>query len=454
MNSQHLQTTFPVLKGDVAIIGMSCIFPGAPDLDTFWQNIISKVDAITDVPADRWDPEIFFDPDSTSNDRVYCKRGGFLGELAQFNPLDYGIMPVAVDGGDPSQFLVLKVAYQALDDAGYLNRAVNRERMEVILGRGNYLDRGNCNVIQHSRFIEQTLQILKDLHPEHTQEELQAIKKALKACLPNFSSENAASLIPNITTGRIANRLDLMGPNFTVDAACASSLIATELGIQHLLNHRCDMALVGGTFILPDVPFSIIFCQLQALSRHSQIRPFDKNADGTIIGEGVGMLVLKRLEDATRDGDKIYAAIKGAGTSSDGRALSVTAPRVEGAELALRRAYDHSAVSPRTIGLIECHGTGTPAGDTAEIEALTRVFGKCGQSSPWCALGTIKSMIGHAMPAAGVAGLIKAALALYHSDPGALEAFLTEYSVGIANRTAAQWWDLGDQLWVRFNNQF
>jgi len=324
---------------DVAIIGMACIFPGAPDLDTFWQNIVSKFDAITDVPADRWDPEIFFDPNITRNDRVYCKRGGFLGEFAQFNPLDYGIMPVAVDGGDPSQFLALKTAYQAIEDAGYLNQhAAQRERMEIILGRGNYLDRGNCNATQHSRFIEQTLQILKGLHPEHTQEELQAIKQELKACLPNFSAENASSLIPNITTGRIANRLDSMGANFTIDAACASSLIATELGVQHLLTHKCDMALVGGTFILPDVPFPIIFCQLQALSHQSQIRPFDKNADGTIIGEGVGILVLKRLEDAERDSDRIYAIIKGTGTSSDGKALSVTAPRVEGGELALRRA--------------------------------------------------------------------------------------------------------------------
>jgi len=160
-----VQTKFPVVKGDVAIIGMSCIFPDAPDLDTFWQNIVSKCDAVTDVPADRWDTEIFFDPDTASNDRVYCKRGGFLGALAQFNPLDYGIMPVAVDGGDPGQFLALKVTYQALADAGYLNRPVNRERMEVILGRGSYLDRGSCNATQHSIFMEQTLQILKDLHP-------------------------------------------------------------------------------------------------------------------------------------------------------------------------------------------------------------------------------------------------------------------------------------------------
>jgi len=413
MSSDEVQTGFSMLRGDVAIIGMDCIFPSAPDINVFWQNIVSKVDAITDVPPDRWDPEIYFDPDSTSNDRVYCKRGGYLGQT-QFNPLNYGIMPNAVHGGDPSQFLALKIAYQALENAGYLNQLENRERVEVILGRGNFLDPGSGNAVLHSTGIEQGLELLSSLHPEHTQEDLEAIKKDLKATLPNFGPDNVPSLMPNITTGRIANRLGLMGPNFTVDAACASALIATELGIYDLLNRKCDLALVGGIFMLPDVLFPIIFCQLRALSQQSQIRPFDKNADGTIIGEGVGTLILKRLEDAERDGDIIYAVIKGIGTSSDGRASSVTAPRVEGEELALKRAYEMSGVSPQTIELIEAHGTGTPIGDRAEIEALTRVFGTRGESYPWCALGTVKSMIGHTMHAAGAAGLIKAALAIYN----------------------------------------
>ena len=159
MSSTEARNELMVTNGDVAIIGMAAIFPSAPDVATLWQNIVSKVDAITDVPADRWETDIFFDPDSTENDRVYCKRGGYLGELAEFNPLDFGIMPVAVDGGDPGQFLALKVAYQALADAGYVERPLNRERVEIILGRGNYLDRGNSNVTQHSRVIEQTLDI-------------------------------------------------------------------------------------------------------------------------------------------------------------------------------------------------------------------------------------------------------------------------------------------------------
>ena len=235
MTSHKVEKELVGKGSDVAIIGMACTFPGAPDLDTFWQNIVDKVDAVIDVPPERWDPEIFFDPESTENDRVYCQRGGYLRGPLQFNPSDYGIMPVAVDGGDPTQFLALKAASRALENAGYLNRLENPERVAIILGRGNYLDRGICNATQHSRMAEQTIQILKNLHPEYTREELQAIKKEIKASLPNFGPENSPSLIPNITTGRISNRLDFMGPNFTVDAACASSLIATELGIYNLV---------------------------------------------------------------------------------------------------------------------------------------------------------------------------------------------------------------------------
>jgi phosphopantetheine--protein transferase-like protein len=399
---------------DVAIIGMACKFPGAPDLDTFWQNIIYGVDATTDVPPERWDPDLFYDPDGTTNDRVYCQRGGYLPTRIAFNPLKYGIMPVAIDGGEPEQFLSLVVAHEALADAGYGEQLREGERTEVILGRGNYSSRALANIIQHGRVVEETLQTLRTLHPEYTEGELQDIKQALKAKLPNFSGENAPSLIPNLTTGRIANRLDLMGANFTIDAACASALVATEVGVRDLLVHKCDLVLAGGVYICPDVGFVSVFCQANALSRRAEIRAFDRDADGTLIGEGVGFVVLKRLEDALQDRDRIYAVIKGVGTSSDGRALSPLAPRIEGEELALQRAYEMAGLSPQTVQLIEAHGTGTPVGDAVEIQALSRVFGPRNSQAPWCALGTIKSMIGHAMPASGIAALIKTALALYH----------------------------------------
>lgn len=399
---------------DVAIIGMACLFPGAPNLDAYWQNIVSGVDAITDVPADRWDPAVFYDAVSSADDRLYCKRGGYLGDLSQFNPLDYGIMPNTVDGGEPEQFLSLWVAHEAIADAGLSDRPFNRERTEIILGRGNYLSRGNFNLTMYTLVAEQTLQVLRTLHPNYTAEDLAAIKRDLKASLAPFGPDIAGSLIPNLTTGRVANRLDLMGVNFTVDAACASALIATDLAVRDLLTHRCDLALVGGVHVATHVPFLAVFCQLNALSRRSEIRPFDALADGTLTGEGVGVMVLRRREDAEREGDRIYAVIKGVGTASDGRGQGLLAPRVEGEELAIRRAYEMADLHPRTVELIEAHGTGTPVGDLAEIQALSRVFGVREGRLPTCAIGSVKSMIGHAMPAAGIAGLIKAALAVYH----------------------------------------
>jgi acyl transferase domain-containing protein/phosphopantetheinyl transferase len=411
--SEPAQTHPLASQGDIAIIGMACIFPGAPDVRTYWQNIVDKVDAIGDPPAD-WEAELFYDPDASANDRIYCKRGGYLGDLARFDPLKYGVMPHSIDGGEPDQFLALRVAYEALTDAGYMERPVDGERVEVIIGRGTYINRGFTTVVQHGLVVDGVLRILKQLHPEHTEAELQAIKQELKASLPPFNAEMAPALVPNIISGRIANRLNFMGANYTVDAACASSLIAVERGVQDLLGRRCDLALVGGVHASTPAPILMIFCQLNAISRRGQIRPFDQDADGTLLGEGLGFVVLKRQEDAERDGDRIYALIKGIGTASDGRALGLLAPRVEGEELALRRAYEVTGISPRTVGLIEAHGTGTPVGDAAEVQALSRVFGPCQDELPWCAVGSVKSMISHLIPAAGVAGLIKSALALYH----------------------------------------
>ena len=399
---------------DVAIVGMACLFPGAADLEHYWHNIMSGVDAITDVPPGRWDPDVFFDPAATTPDRIYCKRGGYLGDLARCNPLEYGIMPVVLEAGEPDQILTLRVAHEALADAGYATRAFNRERTEIIIGRGNYSSPAFHNLALRTLGIEQTLDVLRSLHPEYTAHEVAAIKRALLASLPRFGPDTAGSLIPNLTTGRVANRLDLMGVNFTVDAACASALIAVDLAVRDLATHRCDLALVGGVHSAMQVPFLSVFSQLGALSRQSQIRPFDEKADGLVPGEGLGVVVLKRRAEAEADGDRIYAVIKGVGTASDGRGQGLLAPRVEGEELAIRRAYELAGIAPESVELIEAHGTGTPVGDLAEIQALTRVFGPRRGPLPTCAVGSVKSMIGHLMPAAGIAGLIKAALALHH----------------------------------------
>jgi acyl transferase domain-containing protein len=401
----------PTSQEDIAIIGMACVFPGAPDVATYWENILAKVDAVTDPPDD-WEGLAHYDPASTANDRIYCKAGGWLKNLS-FAHAEFGVMPAGIDGADPDHFLGLAIAHRALEDAGHSNGSFDRARSEVIVGRGTYINRAYTNQLQHCLIIDQTIRLLKELHPEHSEQDLQSIKQKLKVGLAPFTADTAAGLVPNVMTGRIANRLDFMGPNYTVDAACASSLIAVDLAMQDLRRGRCDLALAGGANVATAAPTFMLFCQLNALSRRGQIRPFDRDADGTLLGEGYGMVVLKRREDAIRDGDNVYAVLKSVGVASDGRAQSVLSPRVEGEELAIRRAYDAAGISPDSVGLIEAHGTGTTVGDAVEVEALGRVFGPRGRT-PSCALGTVKSMIGHLIPAAGIAGLIKTALALHH----------------------------------------
>jgi len=371
------RNTRPGRPADIAIIGMACCYPEAWTIDKFWENIINKVDAVKDLPFERLGSKTFYDPTPGTEDKIYCKRGGSLGNYFPFNPLKYGTMPRNVLGAEPDQFLCLRAVYEAMEDAGYgRDKTVDGDRTSVIIGRGNYLGAGVAGLLQRGMITEQTMSLIQAMHPEFTVEHLQEIKKALRRSLPDFNPEIASGLIPNIAAGRVANRLDFMGKSLTIDAACASSLIAAELGIDGLTSGRDDMAIVGGVHIYTNFAFMQVFSVMRALSPTSTIRPFDADCDGTMAGEGLGLLVLKRLEDAEADGNRIYAVIKGIGTSSDGRAKSVTAPRVEGEELAVRRAYESSGIAPETVELIEAHGTGTPVGDAAEIETLHRVFGR------------------------------------------------------------------------------
>src|SRR5262249_30104769 len=261
------------------------------------------------------------------------------------------------------------------------------------------------------RGAEQLVVALRGLVPSLSEAQLAQIKAELQAAI-GYVPDAAIGLVPNLTASRVANRLDLQGPAFTVDAACASALGAVDHACAELGAGRTDLMLAGGVHLCHDEAFWSVFCQLGALSRAQQIRPFDRRADGILIGEGLGVVVLKRRADAERDGDRIYAVIRGTGVASDGRDASLMSPRVEGQLLALERAWAAAGLSPATVGLVEAHGTGTPAGDAAELETLRRFFGA--PQGERAGLGSVKSMIGHAMPAAGMAGLIKAALAAHH----------------------------------------
>lgn len=398
-------------SNDIAIVGMSALFAQASDLQSYWQNIFDQVDAVTKADSD-W-MGFSYDPNSRENDRLCTNKGGFLHDLAQFDPMEFGIMPNAVNGGGPDQYLAIKLSRDALQDAGYIERPFNRQRTGVIFGYGSYMNRGFANLLQHGLVVDQTLALLQQLAPHIDAGTLMKVRHGLKESLPPFTPEICPGLVPNNVSGRVANRLDLMGPNYVIDAACASSLISVHLGIEELLRDRCDMMLVGGINASTPAPISMIFNQLGALTRHN-IRPFDAAASGTLLGEGLGVLVIKRLADAERDGDRIYAVLKGVGSSSDGKALSSVAPRLEGEMLALQRAYQTTKLDPSTIGLVEAHGTSIPLGDQTEVASLTAIFGQREGLFPRTALGSVKSMISHCTTAAGVAGLIKAALALYH----------------------------------------
>ena len=395
---------------DVAIIGMASIFPQAKSLQEYWENIIQKVDCITDVPASRWNIDDYYDPDPKAPDKTYCKRGGFLPDI-DFNPLEFGLPPNILEVTDISQLLGLVVAKEALEDAGYgASRQFNHERTGVILG----VAIGRQLAVPLGARLQDPLwkKVLKN--SGLSEEDSQKIIEKLKSGYVQWEENAFPGMLANVISGRIANRLDLGGMNCVVDAACASSLGALRMAVSELVEHRADMMITGGVDTDNSIFAYMCFSKTPAVSPGEKVRPFDADADGMLLGEGVGMLVLKRLEDAQRDGDRIYAVIKGVGSSSDGKYKSIYAPRAEGQINALNRAYIDAGISPASIGLIEAHGTGTMVGDPTEFTSITSVFGENNPKKQHIALGTVKSQIGHTKAAAGAASLIKAALALHH----------------------------------------
>ncbi|MCX2586260.1 beta-ketoacyl synthase N-terminal-like domain-containing protein [Pedobacter sp. MR22-3] len=398
-------------KSDVAIIGMSCTFPGAKNVQIFWENILNGVDSTQTVPADRIDP-VHFDQSATGVDRFYCNKGGFIPEYS-FDPQRFGILPLAVEGTEPDHLIALDLVHSALEDAAIFERNYSLDKTGIVIGKGNYTGPGATRAIEIVRTGEQISSILKNLIPHLSDADLEKVKQEFQLKKGRFSADTAMGLIPNLVASLVANRFNLGGLAFTLDAACASSLLAVDHAIQELNSGRCDMMIAGGVHLGQNAAFWSIFSQLGALSKQEKIKPFDQHADGLIIGEGCGFVVLKKLENAIQDQDKIYAVIKGVGVSSDGSGTSVMSPSVKGQLKAVTQAWQNAALEPQHIGYLEAHGTGTPLGDKTEVETLKQFFGQ-EETLPKAGIGSVKSNIGHAMPAAGIAGLIKTALALYH----------------------------------------
>ncbi|MER5566893.1 SDR family NAD(P)-dependent oxidoreductase [Streptomyces goshikiensis] len=382
---------------DIAVVGMACAYPGAPDLAAYWERILAGTDAVTEVPAERWDPALYYDPDpARAGERTPSRWGGFLDPMP-FDALAHGIPPASLAGIEPVQLLALEISARALADAGYgKDRAFDRTRTSVVFGAEAGTELAGAYG-------------LRALHPGY----LGDLPRDLDEQLPRLTEDSFPGVLANVIAGRVANRLDLGGANCTVDAACASSLAALDLACRQLRDGDSDMVLCGGADVHNGINDYLMFASVHALSPTGRCRPFDAEADGIALGEGVGALVLKRLADAERDGDRVYAVVKAVGASSDGRALGLTAPRPEGQRRALERAYARAGVSPAEVGLVEAHGTGTVVGDSTELAVLSELFTASGASVGSCALGSVKSQLGHTKCAAGLAGLIKAARAVH-----------------------------------------
>jgi polyketide-type polyunsaturated fatty acid synthase PfaA len=403
-NSAGANTAAPI-----AVVGLSALFPGSVHRQAFWRNIVAGRDFITDVPPDHWLVEDYYDPDPTKPGKIYAKRGAFLPKVP-FNPLEFGLPPKNLPATDSVQLLALLGAKQLLQETrSFQAGTAPRERTSVVLGvaAGTELIGEMAAKIQRPHWVEA-------LRREGIAEDkVEQICQRIFESYPDWTENTFPGLLANVTAGRIANRFDLGGTNCVVDAACASSLAAITLAVDELRLGKSDLVITGGADALSDIFMFTCFTRTPAMSFTGDCRPFSDAADGTLLGEGIGLFALRRLADAERDGDVIYGLIRGIGSSSDGSSKSIYAPRPEGQSAAIRRALAEAGCRPEDIELIEAHGTATKAGDAAEFEGLRRAFSD--GSAPrdrWCALGSIKSQIGHTKSAAGAAGLFKALLAL------------------------------------------
>ncbi len=395
----------------IAIVGIGSFFPGATDTRQFWYNIIGGKDLFTDIPKDHWLIKDYYNQTPGDDIKVYANRGAFIPKI-DFDPLEYGIPPKTLSSIDSVQLLSLITAKQTIDDVVSLREnKIDRKNVSVILGVAS-----STEMVGHMSGKLQKPHWIKAMRDSGVSEEkIGEISARIIDSYPEWTENTFPGLLGNVVAGRIANRFNFGGTNCVVDAACASSLGAISMAVKELHIGESDLVLTGGCDALNDIFMFMCFSKTGALSHSGDCRPFSDDADGTMLGEGIGMLALRRLADAERDGDKIYAVIKGIGSSSDGKAKSVYAPRPEGQALALERAYKAASVKPQEIDLIEAHGTATIAGDIAEISGLRRIFEDDNQNSNQvCALGSIKSQIGHTKAAAGTASIIKTVLALHH----------------------------------------
>ncbi|MCY7285478.1 MAG: polyketide synthase, partial [Cyanobacteria bacterium CAN_BIN43] len=364
----------------IAIIGIGCRFPGANNPEAFWQLLRNGVDAITEVPSDRWDNARFYDPDPTQPNKTNQRWGGFLEQVDQFDPQFFGIAPREASSIDPQQRIVLEVAWEALEDAGQVPGELAGSQTGVFVGIGTH---------DYSVMLWQ--------NPVND---------------PYATTGTGNCIAAN----RISYALDLRGPSLAIDTACSSSLVAVHLACQSLWQGESTLALAGGVNVLLLPTAMVGFTKSGLMAADGRCKTFDAAADGYVRSEGAGMVVLKPLKQAKREGDRIYAVIRGGAVNQDGRSNGLTAPNPQAQAAVLRRAYAQAGVLPAQVRYVEVHGTGTKLGDSMELKALGAVLTEGRQPGQICSIGSVKTNIGHTETAAGIAGLIKVALAMHHGE--------------------------------------
>jgi acyl transferase domain-containing protein len=402
----------------VAIIGVGAIMPDAPDAATFWQNIQDGRYSITDVTADRWDPALYYDPDPQAPDKSYSKIGGWVRAF-EWDPLGWKlpIPPRVSDAMDDAQKWAVNLARAALVDYGWPERPLDNERTAVVIGNAmagekHYLTALRVNFPEFARELEASA-TFATLPKEVREAIVEETCQHMRSTIPDITEDTMPGELANVIAGRVANLFNFRGPSYVTDAACASGLAAMAASVEGLINREYDAVLTGGIDRNMGAATYVKFCKIGALSA-TGTRPYADGADGFVMGEGGTLFLLKRLADAERDGDRIYAVLLGMAGSSDGRGKGITAPNPIGQRLAVERAWQLAGVAPSTCSLVEGHGTSTAVGDVVEVGALTDVFGSDGVPVGSIPLGSVKSNIGHLKGAAGTAGLFKAIMALHH----------------------------------------
>lgn len=398
----------------VAIVGVGAILPDAPTAPAFWENICNKRYSIIETPPERWRIADYYDPDPNAPDKTYSKIGGWVRGF-QFDWKRFRIPPKVAAEMDESQQWAVTIAAEALADYGYPERALDTERTGIILGTAmggeqHYITSMRINFPEYANALKQG-SAFRQLSPDLRELILGEWHERLGAMWPEITEDTMPGELANIVSGRVANVLNLRGPNFIADAACASSFAAINAAFEMLTEHHVDAVIAGGVDRNMGAHTFVKFCKIGALSANGS-RPFGEGADGFVMGEGSASFLLKRLSDAERDGDRIYAVLRGVGASSDGKGKGITAPNPVGQILATRRAWENAGIDPATATLVEAHGTSTRVGDVAEVESLATVFGGACPGS--IAIGSAKSNIGHLKAGAGAAGLLKTTLALHN----------------------------------------